>query len=125
MRLLACESIYRIGIIADIEITYTKLFNKSQILENAAKGETDTPRSSRNTVKVVGADLFSLYHRTCLCIVDYHSMFPLMKKKDSLSAHSLILACKVILSECGLPRKIMSNVGGEFVSENSRNSVKN
>ena len=36
---------------------------------------------------------------------------------ESLSADNMILACKVIFSEYGIPKKIMSNTGGKFVSE--------
>ena len=32
-------------------------------------------------------------------------------------ADSLILACKVIFSEFGLPKKIMSDAGGNFISD--------
>ena len=40
-----------------------------------------------------------------------------MKKVEDMPADSLILACKVILSEYGLPRKIMSDVGHSFISD--------
>ena len=36
---------------------------------------------------------------------------------DGLSADSLILACKILLEEYGLPNKIMAIAGGNFVSE--------
>ena len=37
-----------------------------------------------------------------------------------MSSESLILACKVILSEYELPKRIMSDVGGNFVSDKFR-----
>ena len=46
--------------------------------------------------------------------MDYHSKFPGMKKMEDLLADSLILACKIIFSECSLPTK-MSDVGGNFI----------
>ena len=42
-----------------------------------------------------------------LCIVDYHSMFPIIKKRESLLADSLMLACKEIFSEFRLPKRII------------------
>ena len=52
-----------------------------------------------------------------LCIVDYHNNFPIIKKTEYLLADSLILACKIIFLEYGLPRKIMSYTGSNFMSE--------
>ena len=60
-----------------------------------------------------------------LCIVDYHSKFPIVKKAEDMSTDSLILACKFIFSEYGLPKKIMSDVGGNFISEKFRQFCKN
>ena len=58
--------------------------------------------------------MFTLNNKNYLCIVDYQSKFPTVKKAKDMSADSLILPCKVIVSEFGLPKKIMSDVGGNF-----------
>ena len=50
--------------------------------------------------------MFTLHNRNYLCIVDYHSKFPVIKKMEDLSADSLILTCKIICSEYSLPKKI-------------------
>ena len=42
--------------------------------------------------EVGGADMFTLHNENYLCIVDYHSKFPVIKKMGDLSADSLILA---------------------------------
>ena len=56
---------------------------------------------------VAGTDNFSLYNKNYLCIVDYHSKFPVIKKMEGLSADSLILVCKVIFfSEYGQENNI-------------------
>ena len=60
--------------------------------------------------------MFTLHNKNYLCIVDYHSKFPVIKKED-LSADSLTLTCKIISAEFGLPKKIMSEVGGTFISD--------
>ena len=36
---------------------------------------------------------------------------------EGLSADNLILACKLFFSEYGLPKKIMSDASGNFISE--------
>ena len=52
------------------------------------------------------ADIFTL-RKKYLCIVDYDSKFPFIKKTEDLSTKSLILVCKIIFSEYGLPKKIL------------------
>ena len=61
--------------------------------------------------------MFTLNNKYYLCIVDYHSKFPVFKKTEDPSTDSLILICKIIFSAYGLPKKIMSNAGGNFVSD--------
>ena len=62
--------------------------------------------------------MFTLNNKKYLCIVEYHSKFPIVKKAEDISADSLKLACKVIFSEYGLPKKIISDAGGNFISDN-------
>ena len=66
---------------------------------------------------ITGADMFTLDNNQYLCIVGYHSKFPIIKKSIYLSAGSLILTCKIIFAEYGIPKKIMSDSGGNFVSD--------
>ena len=47
----------------------------------------DTPDKPWATVD---ADIFMLNNKTYLCVVDYHSKFPVMKGTDGLCADSLI-----------------------------------
>ena len=61
--------------------------------------------------------MFTLHKRSYLCIVDYHSKFPVIKTTEDISADSLILTCKIIYSEYGLPKKIISDSGGNFISD--------
>ena len=59
--------------------------------------------------------MFTLNNKSYLCIVDYHSKFPIVKKAEDMSADSSILASKTIFSEFGLPKKIMSDMGDNFI----------
>ena len=54
--------------------------------------------------EVIRADMFTLSNKNYLCIVDYHSKFPIIKMVDGMSPESLILASKAILSEYGSPK---------------------
>ena len=48
--------------------------------------------------EVVGANILTL-----LCIVDYFTKFPFVKKTSDLSAESLIKSVKIVFEEVGLP----------------------
>ena len=47
------------------------------------------------------ADVFTVNNNNFLCVVDFHSMFSLVKLVEKLSAGSLILYCKIILQNMG------------------------
>ena len=38
--------------------------------------------------EVVGVDMFTLHNKYYICIVDYHSKFPVIKEMEDLSADS-------------------------------------
>ena len=52
-----------------------------------------------------------------LCIVDYDSKFHVVKRLEGLSAENLITTVKVIFAEHGIPYKVISDVGTNFVSD--------
>ena len=72
---------------------------------------------------MVGADIFMVNNITLLHTVDYYSKFPVVKRMDGLSADSLTAAVKVIFAEYGIPYRIMSDVGYNFISEKFKSSV--
>ena len=51
-----------------------------------------------------------------MCIVDYNSKFPLIKRLEGLSADNLINVVKTIFAEYGIPHKLMSHMGTNFIS---------
>ena len=61
-------------------------------------------------------DMFSPYSKPNLCFIDYPSKFQTVKNTEGLSADNSI-ACKVIFSEYGQPKKIISGAVGHFVSK--------
>ena len=56
-------------------------------------------------------------------IVDYHSKFPVVKKMDNLSADSLISVFKIVIAEYGIPKRIITDAGGNSMSEKFKYSV--
>ena len=68
-------------------------------------------------MEVLGADIFHFNNKNYLCIVDYHSKFPVVKRLEVLSAESLATTIKVIFAEYGIPHKLMSDAGTNFVSD--------
>ena len=52
---------------------------------------------------VIGAYMFQLNNKNCLCIVDYHSRFP-VKKEWKGCQQSLIAAIKIKFEEYGIPQ---------------------
>ena len=67
---------------------------------------------------MLGTDIFYFNNINYLCIVDYHSKFPLIKRLEGLSAERLITTTKVIFAKYGILQKLMSDAGTNFVSEN-------
>ena len=70
----------------------------------------------------VGMDLFSCLHKEYLITVDYYSGF---SELDLLPANptaaSVITKCKINFSRHGIPKKIVSDNGSQFVSEEFAN----
>ena len=54
--------------------------------------------------EVVGTDALIINNKCLLCIVDYYSIFAVIKKMESLSAKELIWAGRVVFAEFGLPK---------------------
>ena len=105
-KILACKSVYWICMNADIENHITNCstcldFQQTQLKEKFIHHEIPG-----KLWEVLGADMFTLNNKNYLCIVDYHSKFPVIKKTEDLSTYNLMLTCKIIFSEYGLPKKI-------------------
>ena len=89
-------------------LEFQQMKPKEQIMHN------EIPRKPW---EVVGADMFTLHNKHYLCIVDYHSKVPITKKTEDLAADSLILACTIIIFRIQHTKKIISDVGSNFISE--------
>ena len=116
-KLLACKSIYWVNINNDIENyvkNYSTCLEFQQMQPREKNIHFDIPMRPWN---VIGADMFQFNNKNYLCIVDYHSKFPVVKRMDRLSADNLIAAVKVIFVEYSLPQRVLSDVGGNFIQK--------
>ena len=57
-------------------------------------------------LEVVGANKIPIKNKTLLCIVDYYSKFPVIKKRVDLLADNLIRSLKIVCKDFRLPKKI-------------------
>ena len=62
-------------------------------------------------------DVIHFNNTNNLCITDYNSKFPVIKKLEGLSAESLIITTKIIFAKYGIPQKIMSDASTNSVSD--------
>ena len=102
-KLLACKSVYWSSKNVDIEkyikncatcLEYQQMQPKEKIIHhNIPLGPWE----------VLGIDIFHFNNKNYICIVDYHSEFPIVKRLEGLSADSLITTTKVIFTEYGIP----------------------
>ena len=104
-KLLAQECVYWPSINADIKkyikqcpmsLKFQQMQPREQILLH------NIPLQPR---EVVGADIFHFNNKNCLCIIDYNSKFPIIKRLKGLSAKNLTNAVKIIFAEYGIPQK--------------------
>ena len=69
--------------------------------------------------EVLGADIFQLNNKNYLCIVDYHSKFPVIKRMEGLSVENLIATVKIIFAKYGIPCRLMSDASAILFQRNS------
>ena len=104
-KLLAHELVYWSSINADIEnyikhctmcLEFQQMQPKEKIIHH------DIPLRPQ---KVMSADVFHFNNKNYLCIVDYHSKFPVIKRLERLSAESLVNTVKIIFAKyMGYPK---------------------
>ena len=123
-KLLACKSVYRININDDIENHIKNCVTCLTFQQTQPKDKMMYLDIPSRPWEVIGTGMFTLNNKHYLCTVYYHNKFSIIKKTEDVSAHSLILTCKVIFAEYRLPKKIMSDSGGNFVSDKFSTSAK-
>ena len=66
---------------------------------------------------MIDADIFSINNNILLCVVDYCSKLTIVKKAGGFSADDLIRAAGIAFTEIGVPKKIVSDAGMNFLSD--------
>ena len=108
MRLLACLSIYWIG----INVAIKKHIKSAQYVFNFSRCSL---KRDGATMESCCADKYSLYTRNDLYIVDYHSRFPVRRRLIIRQPDTGLYI--IFFSKYGLHKKIMSDTSGNFVSQ--------
>ena len=85
MQLLMRESVYWTNMNADIEHTVKQCATCLEYQQTQAKERTLHYKIPYKPWEVVSADIFTANFKSLLCIVDFYSKFPIVKKADSLS----------------------------------------
>ena len=116
-RLRAKASVFWKGINEDIERT-VGLCPTCQRHQNAPSKEPlmpmDIPPHQWHTL---GSDLFYLDGQDYLLIADYYSKFPIVRKLTQTSSRNIIAQLKGIFEEQGIPRKLISDNGPQYTSQ--------
>ena len=79
--------------------------------------QSNVTQNTREAGRICQSWHFTINSKHYLCYVDNYSNFLVMKQVDGYSTHNLIKACKIMISEYGLPSKIVSDVGTNFISK--------
>lgn len=64
----------------------------------------------------IGADLFTLFGKNFLVVIDYSSNYPEVAKLENLSSPNTISHMKAIFASHGLPRVVMTDNGPQLNS---------
>ena len=119
-KLLTCKSVYLVNINTDIEKHINNCNACLEFQQTQPKEKMIHHDIPLRPWEVLAADVFHLNNKNYLCMVDYPSNFPVIKRMEGLSTESLITTTKVIFAECGIPCKIMPDAGTNFVSDKFR-----
>ena len=116
-KLLACESVYWSSINADIKNYIKHCAMHLEFQQMQPKEKIICHNIPLWPWEIIGADVFHFTSKNYLCIVDYHSKFPVTKTVERLSAESLVNTVKIIFTKYAIPQKLMSDAGTNFISE--------
>ena len=101
-KLLAGKSIYWVNINTDIEKHMKNCTTYLEFQQTHPKEKIIHHNIPLRPWEVLGADKFQFNNKNYLCIIDYHSKFPVVKRMERLSRENLITTAKVIFSEYGI-----------------------
>ena len=120
MKLLGCKCVYWHSINTDIEKYIKQCATCLEFQQTQPKEKITHHEIPLRPWEAVGAEVFHFNNINYLCVVDYNSKFPIIRKLQGLLVEHLINAVSSIFTQFGIPQKLMSDAGTNFVSEKSR-----
>ena len=122
-KLLVYKLVYWVNINSDTENHVKNCSTCLEFQEKQPKEKTIHQDIPLRPWDIIEPDVFQLINKNYLCIVDYQSKFPIIKRMEGLSGESLIAIVKIIFVEYGIPHRLMSDAGGYLISEKLKISV--
>ena len=109
------------GINKDLEEMVKRCPTCQELRKSNAK-ETLMPQEVPTRAwQILGTDLFHFNDNECLIIADYYSKYPFVRKiPKPCTSHAFVSVTKGLLSEQGVPEKIISDNGRHFDCVNYR-----
>ena len=123
-KLIAYKCVYWHSINADIEKYIKQCPTCLEFQQTQPKEKIIYHEVPLRPWEAVGADVFHFNNINYICVVDYNSKFPIIRKLQGLSAEHLINAVSAIFAKYGIQQKLMSDAGTNFVSEKFRHFCK-
>ena len=123
-KLLVHECVYWYSINADIEKHIKQCATCLEFQQMQWRDKIIHHEIPLRPWEAVGVDVFHLTNINYLCVVDYNSKFPIIRKLQGLSVEHIINAVSSIFAKYGILQKLMSDAGTNFVSEKFRHFCK-
>ncbi|CAC5362482.1 unnamed protein product [Mytilus coruscus] len=119
-RKLARDSIFWQGINAQI----TDFISKCSVCLESRRSNTKEPMAESETPELpwmtVGTDIFYWNNNNYLIIVDYYSSYFEIAKLENIRASCVITHMKSVFARHGIPSKVRSDSGSQYVSDEFR-----
>ena len=116
-QLLAKTTVYWPNINQDIE----NFVNNCEVCQQALPSQSHEPLHQHpipeRAWQVLGTDLFNWNNKDFLIIVDYYSKFSYIRKLSTTTSAMVAEQTKQILSESGIPQRVISDNGPQFTGE--------
>ncbi|XP_046857922.1 uncharacterized protein K02A2.6-like [Xenia sp. Carnegie-2017] len=115
-RLRARQAVYWYGIDKDIKDMVKRCASCQQHQTSNPK-ETIIQQEALKPWEVVSSDLYHWNNANYLLLVDYYSSYFVVRKLSSTRSSDIISKLKAIFAEFGIPRKLVSDNGPQYTSQ--------
>ena len=122
-RLRARQAVFWCNMNQDIE-RLVKNCSTCQECQKSQPKEPLIPVEAKHVWDILGTDIFMWNNENHLILVDYYSSFPIARRLKNITAESTINTIKSVMSEYGVPEKLISDSGSQYTSQEFRNFAK-